>query len=60
MKERRRLAANKMGRGGEERLSEINEEWKRLHKEVRMTVQIETFLGEIEARLQEAERAEPE
>ena len=40
---------------GEERLSEINEELKRLRKEVRMTVQIEKHSLEIEARLQEAE-----
>ena len=34
------------GETGEERLSEINEELKRLRKEVRMTVQIEkAFLG---------------
>lgn len=36
-------------------MSEINEELKRLRKEVRMTVQIEKHSLEIEARLQEAE-----
>ena len=36
-------------------MSEINEELKRLRKEVRMTVQIEKHSFEIEARFQEAE-----
>ena len=55
MKERRRLYRNGGSKTGEERLSEINEELKRLRKEVRMTVQIEKHSLEIEARLQEAE-----
>ena len=55
MKERRRLYRNGGRETGEERLSEINEELKRLRKEVRMTVQIEKHSLEIEARLQEAE-----
>lgn len=55
MKERRRLYRNGGSKTGEEQLSEINEELKRLRKEVRMTVQIEKHSLEIEARLQEAE-----
>lgn len=55
MKERRGLYRNGGIKTGEERLSEINEELKRLRKEVRMTVQIEKHSLEIEARLQEAE-----
>ena len=55
MKERRRLYRNGGRETGEERLSEINEELKRLRKEVRLTVQIEKHSLEIEARLQEAE-----
>ena len=55
MKERRRLYRNGGRETGEERLSEINEELKRLRKEVRMTVQIEKHSLEIEARLQKAE-----
>ena len=55
MKERRGLYRNGGGKTGEERLSEINEELKRLRKEVRMTGQIEKHSLEIEARLQEAE-----
>ena len=55
MKERRGLYRNGGSKTGEERLSEINEELKRLRKEVRMTVQIEKHSLEIEARLQEAE-----
>ena len=55
MKERRRLYRNGGSKTGEERLSEINEELKRLRKEVRITVQIEKHSLEIEARLQEAE-----
>ena len=55
MKERRRLYRNGGRETGEERLSEINEELKRLRKEVRMTVQIEKHSLEIEAKLQKAE-----
>lgn len=55
MKERRRLYRNGGSKTGEERLFEINEELKRLRKEVRMTVQIEKHSLEIEAKLQEAE-----
>lgn len=55
MKERRRLYRNGGSKTGEERLSEINEELKRLRKEVRMTVQIEKHSLEIEAKLQKAE-----
>ena len=55
MKERRGLYRNGGSKTGKERLSEINEELKRLRKEVRMTVQIEKHSLEIEARLQEAE-----
>ena len=55
MKERRRLYRNGESKTGEERLPEINEELKRLRKEVRMTVQIEKNSLEIEARLQKAE-----
>ena len=55
MKERRRLYRNGESKTGEERLPEINEELKRLRKEVRMTVQIEKHSLEIEARLQKAE-----
>ena len=55
MKERRGLYRNGGSKTEEERLSEINEELKRLRKEVRMTVQIEKHSLEIEARLQEAE-----
>ena len=55
MKERRGLYRNGGRVTGEERLSEINEELKRLRKEVRMSVQIEKHSLEIEARLQEAE-----
>ncbi len=56
MKERRKIVSEwGQGDSGEERLSEINEELKRLRKEVRMTVQIEKHSLEIEARLQEAE-----
>ena len=47
MKERRRLYRNGGRETGEERLSEINEELKRLRKEVRMTVQIEKHSLEI-------------
>ena len=55
MKERRKLYRNDSEDSGKARLSEINEELKRLRKEVRMTVQIEKHSLEIEARLQEAE-----
>ena len=55
MKERRRLYRNGGRETGEEPLSEINEELKRLRKEVRMTVQIEKHSLEIEAKLQKAE-----
>ena len=55
MKERRKLYRNDSEDSGKVRLSEINEELKRLRKEVRMTVQIEKHSLEIEARLQEAE-----
>ena len=55
MKERRRLYRNGGSKTGEERLSEINEELKRLRKEVRMTVQIEKHSLEIEAKLQKVE-----
>ena len=55
MKERRRLYRNGESKTGEERLLEINEELKRLRKEVRMTVQIEKHSLEIEERLRKAE-----
>ena len=43
MKERRGLYRNGGSKTGEERLSEINEELKRLRKEVRMTVQLKSI-----------------
>ena len=60
MKERRRLYRNGGSKTGEERLSEINEELKRLRKEVRMTVQIEkAFLGN-RSETSGSRRTEPE
>lgn len=48
MKERRKLYRNGSEDSGKVRLSEINEELKKLRKEVRMTVRIEKHSLEIE------------
>jgi len=55
MKERRKLYRNGSEDSGKVRLSEINEELKKLRKEVRMTVRIEKHSLEIEERLRKAE-----
>ena len=55
MKERRKLYRNGREDSGKVRLSEINEELKKLRKEVRMTVRIEKHSLEIEERLRKAE-----
>ena len=55
MKERRKLYRNGSEDSRKVRLSEINEELKKLRKEVRMTVRIEKHSLEIEERLRKAE-----
>ena len=55
MKERRKLYRNGSEDSGKVRLSEINEELKKLRKEVRMTVRIEKHSLEIEEKLRKAE-----